>query len=544
MKLNLRILLFAFLTLLCDLKAQDYPISFDRNMLANSRGLPNTFLIFSQDTSVAVLFNPARGAAYSKKFIYANYLPSSNSPLEINKPQLSYGNNYYVENPHYQFLNYSGSAISVATLLDINGSKWLMQISNNALKSKIEQSKDGRSFSDNYVQLANSTSDYTSDLSQSLSSLKISKVGKLNDKFFSLGIYALIFPYERNENSSKASNKYTPPDSYGDRNEIYSQKVRILEKKSNFVAGFEYALAAEDWDLITGITVEKDILNSEISFDFGKLEVMRNSSSINIRSQSNVGNKYIDNSPITFGINGYYQHKADIITSNDHYFLSTNLYRSTGNIKYNQFSQGRYTVKTNATYTANDTTDKLLSQNENVINYGATISFGYLVKGKLIDLDFIVGINPHVGYYAFKNIYPYSNSFSEYYSDYFSYYTPGISNIYDFKVWSASVQFPIYLNFTPVHWFSVYGGLNYYYKLEYWRRNTYSPVESVYTSKLPMSNADTYQSESYRSSYLNATNDVYAGFELRHESGLRVQSAFKGTLSNFTSWNISIGYIF
>lgn len=544
MKINLRILLFTLLVLLCNLKAQDYPLSFDRNMLANSRGLPNTFLIFSQDTAVAVLFNPARGALYSKRFVFANYLPNSNSPLEINKPKSSYGNNYYFENPYNQFSNYSGSAISIATLLDIKGSKWLIQVSNNASKSNIEQSTNGRSFYDNYVQLTNSTGDYTSDFSRSLSSLKISKVGKLNDKYFSLGIYALIFPYDRNENNSRASNKYTPPDSYGERNEIYSQNVRINEKKSNFAVGLEYTLASDDWDLITSVMVEKDILNSEITYDLGKIETTQIQSSFSIRNQSDVGNKSIKDEPITLGINGYYQHNAGIITANDHYFISTNLYCGSSNIKYDQFSQVLYTNKTNGRYTANDTTDKSLSQSQKAVNYGTAISFGYLVKGKLIDLDFIIGINPMLGYYVFKNIYPYTNYFNEYSSDYFYNYSPEISQIYNFRIWSASVQFPIYLNFTPVHWFSLYGGLNHTYVYGIQKRDSYSPTEATYSSKFPISNKENHQSLLYRSSYLSTANEVYAGFELRHESGLHVQSAFKGTLSNFTSWNISIGYIF
>ncbi len=73
---------------------QDQPITFNPNMLAHSQGLPNNFLLFAPDTSVQILFNPARAAFSGQKFVYANYLPQS--PLTtLQASSLSNGNYYY-----------------------------------------------------------------------------------------------------------------------------------------------------------------------------------------------------------------------------------------------------------------------------------------------------------------------------------------------------------------------------------------------------------------------------------------------------------------
>jgi hypothetical protein len=102
------------------------------------------------------------------------------------------------------------------------------------------------------------------------------------------------------------------------------------------------------------------------------------------------------------------------------------------------------------------------------------------------------------------------------------------------------VQIPIHVNFTPTNWFSLFGGLNYRYSYLYEKINSTYPVEQNLRPVV----GTTLRSVSQVLSSLNSTSAVFAGVELRHASGLQTQIAFRGNLANYTSWNISLGYVF
>ena len=117
-----------FLMLVSSVLAQDLPVTFNPNMLAHSQGLPNEFLLFSADTAVQVLFNPARGGLTNRRFAYLNYLPGSGIPL------MTIGN----RSSHYptgDIYSYNGPSVSGSVLFDAGSGACLLQVSNWSMRS-------------------------------------------------------------------------------------------------------------------------------------------------------------------------------------------------------------------------------------------------------------------------------------------------------------------------------------------------------------------------------------------------------------------------
>ena len=104
------------------------------------------------------------------------------------------------------------------------------------------------------------------------------------------------------------------------------------------------------------------------------------------------------------------------------------------------------------------------------------------------------------------------------------------------------VTLPVYLNYSPAEWVSVFGGLNYSYVYSYQKsqqsmnvlfHETYTPSEITSGLKYDSSNQGW---RSYKS--------IYFGCELRHSSGFRAQFLFDGDIANVSDWNVSLGYVF
>jgi hypothetical protein len=147
---------------------------------------------------------------------------------------------------------------------------------------------------------------------------------------------------------------------------------------------------------------------------------------------------------------------------------------------------------------------------------------GYIVARKSTDIEILVGLHPQFTYDDYK-------------------YARGATQISKVQIWSATLQIPIYLNFTPTQWCSFFGGLNYQYSYNY-RKYNYSDPLQQYTNNSYTTSSN--ESGMDNSSYLYSSNNVYAGLELRHTSGLHVQCAFNGNISSYSNWNISLGYVY
>jgi hypothetical protein len=490
--------------LACVLQAQKQPVMFNPNMLAHSQGLPNDFLLFSPDTSVQILFNPARAALTDRRFVYANYLP------------------------------YNGQTFSAASLFNALGATWLLQVSNTLYKYSDDYTSNSQNLniytysSEIEKYLNGGTSTGFSQYNNSRTSVKLSFIGGTSEDSYSLGVYGILYPNERTYQSysSQVRLSATIPGSmhYSD---VYNSTSRQHDENSISAAGAEYSLSGSKWDLITGIEVRKNKLQSLSTYNYtDEYLYYDNSGSSNYsdrESYSGDGSSSVNTTePIIYKAYGYFHHNADIITSTDHYFISSNIYSSSGKIfmNYNETQRRVYQYDNNPP--SAQTTSRTIFHQEETNDWGVKITSGYLVVRNLDDIEIMAGVHPQFGYDEYK-------------------IAPSNSWIVNEHVWSAVLQLPIYLNFTPATWCSFFGGLNYRYTYTYAKEDISSPLrqysENNYFWSTVGSQQDTY-------STYNSSSNVYAGLELRHSSGLHLQCAFNGSIASYSGWNISLGYVY
>ena len=512
------------------LQAQDQPITFNPNILAHSQGLPNDFLLFSPDTSVQILFNPARAALSEQRFVYTNYLPNSSSPLTmLQTSSLQRDNGYRYKSP-----NYSGPTISAATLFDGGGSIWLLQLSNWVYRNAADfNSSTQISLQPTYS--GNRLTNSSSLSNGSLTAMKLSKIGTMGNNSYSIGAFGIVFPQDENSNDNRTNEEYTPaiPSYSSERHYKYVDKNRSQGKNSKYAFGLEFSLAGSEWDMIVGITMQKNEMDGTSTYNSNTYNSYKYTSDTNttIQSMNGTAETKTDN-PFVYGLSGYYRHSSDLITSTDHYFISSNIYYSKNSLFYKQNGEGVYWYQRNSNIPDSDTTNFSLYQKEQATNWGAALSFGYLITRKLFDIEILLGFNPRLGYDKFKNanpLFPYLSSSSI-----------EMASINEHQIWSTSLQIPIYLNYTPVNWFSLFGGLNYKYVYIYERINGLQQFQQNQNGQ----NIVTNQSQTQALSNLNSSSNVYAGMELRHASGLHIQIAFRGSIASYSGWNISLGYVY
>lgn len=109
------------------------------------------------------------------------------------------------------------------------------------------------------------------------------------------------------------------------------------------------------------------------------------------------------------------------------------------------------------------------------------------------------------------------------------------------KLTFFNLTFPVYINYSPAEWISIWGGMNYSY-------GYYNRVVDVLASSTNYTNASLSQFYSSKSNSDNSTyqsmKSTFLGVELKHPSGLRVQIAFDEDVASFRDWNMSVGYHF
>jgi hypothetical protein len=490
--LTVILILFAFVS-----QAQNQPVAYNPNMLANSQGLPENILLFSSDTSVQILFNPARAACSDRRFVYTNYLP------------------------------YSNPTLSAAALFNTEGSTWLLQVSNTINKYTRNNTTDSQSSQNNitYSYIDNSTATNSNESCGSFTTLKLSLIGGTSGNSYSLGAYGIIYPSEENSNSYNTS--------FSQRMDNYSntyQEVTIGTGQSHgtssrYAAGIEYTLAGSDWDLITGVQIAKNkiqTLNTNVSTDTYQSLDSYGSNYYKRISTDDLSSSISSTEPIIYRIYGYFHQTADLITSTDHYFISSSIYSSSGKIFISNITKNTYWYQYAGDLPYDEATTREFVHQEETNDWGVSLSTGYLVTRKLIDIEILIGLNPQFSYNEFKE------AGSE-------------TQITENRAWAAAIQIPIYLNYTPIEWCSFFGGLNYRYTYSYQKYNISTPTQQYSQSG---TNYSSTQSQEQTRSSLNSTNNVYAGMELRHASGLYMQFAFNQNLSSFSGWNISLGFVY
>ncbi len=495
-----------FLSLLtCSITfAQNQPITFNPNMLAHSQGLPNDFLLFSADTTVQILFNNARAGSYNQRFVYVNYLPQS--PVTVLQANALLSNTDYISSIPISIT----PTFSAASLFDALGKIWILEVSNWSYRNTSESNTGMQDILQNpeYPNNAyyNSTNTVTSNLTYGYqTTVKLSLI--CNSA--SIGIFGIVIPESKYSTEVGWTGTWYPisGSSYLSSSGFQSQ---VTNTKN--IIGIEYSQVGSQWDLITDFTVQKNILNE--SFRFVTNDVTTKFSSQAVE-------------PFGYGFRGYFQHSAQLVTPDDHYFVSTGAYYLSADLSVIQ------NKTSNPSYL--DTAIVSLSDAEKAKNWGTSFSCGYIISKKLIDLDVRVGFNPQFNYDNFKDAYPFLNQYTSPYSNL------QIPSIFRHQLWTIAFQIPIYLNFTPVGWCSMFGGLNYKYLYQHEKVASFQPDQQ---NEFDQISSVGRESESQTLSNLSSTSNVYAGMELRHASGLRMQIAFRGNLSNYSSWGMSLGYIF
>ncbi|MDP3682537.1 MAG: hypothetical protein Q8S01_01260, partial [Ignavibacteria bacterium] len=148
----------------------------------------------------------------------------------------------------------------------------------------------------------------------------------------------------------------------------------------------------------------------------------------------------------------------------------------------------------------------------------------------LSGLKLETGYNKHK--YAQMNYY--------YQSDYYS-QAPTLLNS-TLTLTFVTLVLPVYINYSPAEWISIWGGMNYSYG--YIKRvEDASGNSTSYYSSSSSTQIYSVNSKNDNSSY-QSMKSIFLGLELKHPSGLRVQISFDEDVVSFRDWNMSVGYHF
>lgn len=492
---------------------------FNSDPLVSTDNLPLGFKNFVQDSASQILLIPSKGASFTKDFVFANYSPqrgTTNSPISKDYPSFS--------------LSY------------LNGNenkKWLYRLDFEQTYSKSISENDvfDNGLFSNETELIDDIQE--NERNNLLARFKIDMINKTNSGGYSIGLSAKI-----NHNSDNLFDK-------DDREEFYLNEFSTIKNTSksffdlqsdfeneNFIysLGVEYTKSTKKWNYSSELSfnqaIQKDdniIFSKTTTYDstFSK-DALGNYilDYYSVNSYELNANENGKDSPFTIGLKNYFQNSLNAFDKDANYFVGFDLAYSFGSkieleasrIDVDIFSlQGE--LVSNDTTRINDFNKDFTSEYRK-----AKLIFGYVVDKKFDDLQFITGVSSEFLYTQVKSA---------------EYYQPSSFN-YSFtetndKNWSFVTKFPIYLNYTPVKWFSVFGILN--------NGFTFSGLESEdLRTELESESTKTITKGNSKNFGLNS--ELSLGMSLRHKSGLVSHVAFNGDFGNFGFWNVSLGYLF
>lgn len=534
------------------------PIQLNRTFLVNSAGLPEEFLLFVPDSAVQILFNPARANNFSDNFVYVNYLSDADPaiiypmyylpdvPIEftgtgglqktssINFPTLYQDNFTTSKNPTF----------SAAALINAGSARWLFELTNgisryNNLLNYNYFSNEIRE-SNNYYSLANyrNNQDFTNE--GMVTSFKITHIFKTDELNFSEGIYAI---FHKNDSRSKLfafSEDYVHRDASSADSALYRSyqldtgKNDENENDSRNVIGLEIALNNTKFDYVGSIDYQFG--DNSYKNDLGMYQYHYDSTKYypewNVYRNERTSKSLQSSSQKSYIINftNYYRHQLGLILPDDDLFLTLNLFYSWGEISFEDNTEN-INLYYNQQGTDGDTVTSNNSGQFDVKDWGVTLGAGYVLTKKLDDLSVLTGLKV-LGNIEYLSTLRTANITSG---------IPGFEKDV-LKPSLFSVTLPIYIHYSPVQWFSVYGGMNYTYtytrnktsaSLNVTRQESYYPRITEYNFNL---NTVRQGWQSYKS--------IYLGCELRHSSGLKVYVYWNEDLTLIRNWNVSLGYQF
>ena len=557
------ILLLSFFLLTINIYSQlgyPEPVTTGKHFLVNSAGLPEEFLLFSPDTATQILFNPARANDFSGNFIFVNYLSDYASsyvypiyytevyPITINKkaglhksadfnfPQVY--NEYYTSSKNPTF--------SAAALINTGSAKWLLELSNGINTAASSQ---------NYRNIQSTVIDpavryYSSDNKNNgenhtdgtITSFKISRIFKANQLNMSVGLYGILMTNKSSSGVTHFTEQYsfkdtTPTDSLNYRDYgLQGETINLDETETRYAVGFEFTAGDNLFDYVGSIDYQfgDNSYNNIDNLDSYSYDSTRYSPSQpwNTRRTEQFTNTLQNSShkPSVLNFSNYYRHKLGLILPDDNIFISVNAFYASGTVSYKSTDE-RISLLYSETGTEGDTVNTENSNKYDISDWGVTFSAGYVFPKTIDDLSFLTGLRilgsvEHLdGLSRFRSN-TYQSGFME----------------YVFKPSMFSVTLPVYINYSPAEWVSVYAGLNYSYAYTYEKskqsmdnifRESYSPTETTFNLRYDESN---HGWQSYKS--------IYFGCEFRHPSGLRAQFFFDRDITNVPDWNVSLGWVF
>jgi len=533
------------------------------NLLVPSQNVPYDFILSVPDSAVQILFNPARAANLTTRFVYGTYNAKLLGRSHLNAPD-----------------------IILTTLLKKSNTKWLFTFANGVtnLKSESRNSEfiPAVTITDVRRDFRNSSRRENSTTRMKLSMIKSTHFGG-----YSLGVFG-IYNWskssalnERNETKNIFYETHQGVDSlhrYTEHNNSIFTLNRA-SKNSIYAAGIEYALSGHKWDFVASTSYQKfDNYRKDCGF-------LRNTSiDTNIHITPDTTTYYItdmranrttdynvSNKPGYLVLNTYWQSKFGLITPDDHLFASLNtIYYTSDNIKYNYRENKEHSMSINS-HASGDTLNTYSRGKEKGKFWKVRFSMGYILQKAFHKLYFFTGINPLVTYSESRDISNPKSLYPTYYSYYnyegdctFSshptkllllkpgrrsrYYYPSYSKtdllINNKKIFYLSINLPFYFNFSPLKWLNLFGGFNYSYSYQYDKIESKNPEIAI--SPGDGSNSDNSYSKNSqnKSTKLQSYRMSYMGMSIKHHSGIAVDFAFNGNLAYLSRWNISVGYNF
>jgi len=556
--------------------------NFNPNILVHSQGLPNEFLLFVPDTATQILFNPARANDYSGSFVYTtyaadykrnNYLPLSYSvnlyyPYRIiYDPDIVYYSDLMyppdriaspysitvpiVASPGNNETYGSGKnpTVAVATLFNALNSKWLFLFT-NGISNQTGTSDYASSYnhpdSYNLTNVTTSSSNSNSETKEGMTSFRLSNIFSGGTGKKSFGVFAVFNKSLNNSigssaNSSLTISGTTPLYYHSSGNNIAN---KVYENNSQYLLGLEFTSANEQWDYIARVSYQKSNYNFKNAASTNQQTVDStyygsSANPVSSTSKSDRTNSYENfnqSEPYTLAFENYFQRKTTFLSLDGNIFVSANVSYTNGDGKTggNSFSDSRNYY--NGTWTTSGSIRNSSAEKYDNKSWGVAFTPGFIIKKSFSDLFLFSGLKLETGY----NKHSYAQMNYSYQSDYYS-QAPTLVNS-TLTLTYVTLALPVYINYSPAEWISIWGGMNYAYGYSKRIEDASGNSTSYYSSS---SSAQTYSVnvKNDNSSYLSMKS-TFLGVELKHPSGLRVQIAFDEDAASFRDWNMSVGYHF
>ncbi|MFH1198469.1 MAG: hypothetical protein V1720_22390 [bacterium] len=448
--------------------------------------LPESFLLSIPDSINNSIMHPALLNNVKTSYSYLTYFGNE---MPYNIYQSKYGN---------------WETISSCSFFPAFGHKWSLFIEHGT------QRTSSTSDLDRYDGLRDIEESYQNHAFN----LKISNIGGLTGEKSAIGIF---FNFESNT-YERISNLTSEITSYP----LILQQRSEFSLKNNykkFQTGLEYSTFSGRNIFTCQLAVQKCLPEIEVRYS-NRTSDTNTSDLYSSIMQKNI---LLDYEPLTFSLKSKFVYKADILFSDDYFFVNGFAHYSNADasMEYVDFSYARENGGIII-----DKRDYKIDTASKEKKWGLSATLGYSFNIKKSDISLISGIMANISktflsYYLFKR----------FYSDDFYYLT-----YKDFRRTSYDIILPLLINYSPAENISFYGGTICRYN---WIRN-----DQYDTS---------YSFNNNQLSTILATNLVRTdqtsmifkfGLDFTLAAKVRSSIIFTDDFSDYKSWNISIGYHF